>query len=159
MAIQLIVNGETFNYPQNRDNPGWGPDATDWATAVTNVLQSLAGTGDILQTPANINNNQVVAASIPGLSFDPTQVRAAIVEYSVYRVTTGVGATELVESGSMYPAFKNVAGVWDMPIVGGQGAGIQFTILPSGQIMYTSSNISGSNYSGLIKFRARAFTQ
>jgi hypothetical protein len=159
MAIPLIVAGQEYLYSENRDNPGWGEGNTAWSVAVTNVLQSLAGTGDILQTPANINNNQIVATSIPGLSFDPTQVRAAIVEYSVYRVTTGVGATELVESGTMYPAYKSVAAVWDMPIVGGQGAGVQFSILPSGQIMYTSSNMSGSNYSGLIKFRARAFTQ
>jgi hypothetical protein len=159
MSVQLIVNQQVYEYPENRDGPPWGESATAWAQAVTDVLQSLAGTGDILQTPANINNNQVVAANVQGLSFDPTQVRAAVVEYSVYRNTTGAGAMELVESGTMYPSYKSVAGTWDMPIVGGQEGGIQFTITSGGQIQYTTSSMTGSNYTGTVRFRARAFLQ
>lgn len=38
MAIPLIINGVTFNYPQQGD-VNWGPTLTNWSSAVTNALQ------------------------------------------------------------------------------------------------------------------------
>lgn len=156
--IQLIVNGKTYDYPENRDSPGWGEEATAWATAVTNVLSNVVGNGDILQTAASIANNQVAAANVSGLIFDPTVVRGAIVEYSIYRVTTSAGATEAVEVGTMYLGFKSTANTWDISVVGGSGAGVTFSITAGGQVQYTSTNFTGSTYSGTMKFRARALT-
>lgn len=43
MSVSLTVNGTTFEYPEVGD-VSWGPDATDWAVAVTNgVLQKAGG--------------------------------------------------------------------------------------------------------------------
>ena len=43
MAIPLVVNGQTFEYPVNFDE-SWGIDATGWAQAVTNgMLQRQGG--------------------------------------------------------------------------------------------------------------------
>lgn len=154
--IQLIVNGQTYEYPTNRQEPGWGEDATAWAQAVTNSLLSVVGDGDILQTAANITNNQVSSTNINGLIFDPTIVRGAVVEYSVYRVTTGTGATEQGETGTMYLTFLSTANSWDMAVLGSDSAGIFFSITNAGQVQYTTTNFTGSAYSGVIKFRARA---
>lgn len=38
MSIPLIVNGVTFNYPQQGDI-NWAPTLTNWSSAVTNALQ------------------------------------------------------------------------------------------------------------------------
>jgi len=51
MAISLVVNGITYEYPQT-SNEGWGTNATNWALAVTQNLLPKAGglfalTGDI----------------------------------------------------------------------------------------------------------------
>lgn len=42
MTIALIVNGVTFAYPE-QDDEDWGPDATDWAAAVTAGMLQKAG--------------------------------------------------------------------------------------------------------------------
>lgn len=159
MAIQLVVNGNTYLYPENRNSPSWGEDASAWAEAVTNVLADIAGANDITQTSATIANNQSSATNVSGLSFDTTEVRGAIVEYSVYRVTTGSGATEAVETGLMFLSYLSTAGTWDIATQHGGGAGVTFTVTNAGQVRYTSTNFTGSSYSGLIKFRARSLLQ
>lgn len=159
MATPLVVAGNTYLYPENDDNSPWGEDATAWAVAVTGVLGEVQGTGDIQQSVATIANNISSPTNVIGLSFSPVTVRGAIVEYTVYRNTTSAGATEAVEVGTMYPGYKNVANNWDMPIVGGGGSGVIFSITSSGQIQYTSTNFTGSSYSGIIHFRARALLQ
>jgi hypothetical protein len=158
MSLPLVVNGQTYNYPENRDSPSWGEEATAWASAVTSLLANVTGSGDIAPTSANIANNQSSVANVIGLSFDTSTVRGAIVEYSVYRNSTLAGATELVETGTMYLGYKSVAATWEIAIVGSAGAGTTFSITNTGQVQYTSTNMTGSAYAGVIKFRARAIT-
>lgn len=48
MAIALVVNGVTYQYPQVNDTD-WGPDATDWASAITSgTLQKAGGLFQLL---------------------------------------------------------------------------------------------------------------
>jgi len=42
MSVQLTINGQTFDYPETGDQ-NWGPDGTDWASAVTNGMLQKAG--------------------------------------------------------------------------------------------------------------------
>lgn len=42
MAIPLVVNGVTFNYPQQFDT-NWGPTLTNWSSAVTSGMLQKAG--------------------------------------------------------------------------------------------------------------------
>ncbi len=42
MSISLIVNGQTFEYPENGDTD-WGADATEWANAVTSGMLQKSG--------------------------------------------------------------------------------------------------------------------
>jgi hypothetical protein len=163
MSVPLVVNSELFQYPSNRQVPGWGGDATAWAQAVTTVLGSLAGPNDILQTEANIANGQslampATAGLVAGLSFDPTVVRGAKVDYNVYRLTTGSGAEELVEQGIMLISYKPVAMTWDLVIMSSQSSGVTFTISSTGQVYYTSTTMTGVNPTGSIVFRAIGLT-
>lgn len=159
MPVPLVVNGNTYQYPADNDNADWGEQATAWAQAVTGVLQEVVGSGDITQTVSSIANNVSSPAAVTGLAFNPTLVQGAIVQYAVYRVTGGAGAMEAVETGIMYPGYLPVAGTWDLPIAGGQGAGVTFTINTNGQVLYTSTNFTGSGYVGTITFRAQALLQ
>jgi hypothetical protein len=48
MSLPLVINGVTYNYPQV-DDLDWGPDATDWAAAVTaGMLQKSGGLFQLL---------------------------------------------------------------------------------------------------------------
>jgi hypothetical protein len=155
MSVQVTINGEVFNYPANRDPAGWGGEATDAFVELANVVASVAGAQDILQTAANIANNQTSVANVVGLSFNPSLVRGARVDYNVYRVTS---TNEVVEQASMYLSYKPNAALWDITTVGSQGANIVWSITSLGQVQYTSDNMPGSSYSGQITFRAIALT-
>jgi hypothetical protein len=155
VAIELTVAGTPYQYPENREQPGWGEEASAWAAAVTAVLESLNSPGDILTTSAVIANNQAVAADINGLQFDPAVVRAAICQYSVARTTD---TNEKVECGHIYVAYKTQSGTWEYSVVGTASGGIDFSVDPSGQIKYTTDDLTGANYAGSIKFNAKAST-
>lgn len=48
MSLPLIINGVTYDYPTT-DDTEWGPDATDWAAAVTSgMLQKSGGLFQLL---------------------------------------------------------------------------------------------------------------
>ena len=160
MSVVLTVAGNSYDYPTDGQNADWGAEASDWAVAVTNVLNEVIGTNDILLTSANIGNGQT-SQNIIGLVFDPTSVRGAVITYTVYRTITGAAPQELVEIGQMFPAFKNIANTWDMPVIGGQGAGIAFSILPSGQVQYSTTSLVsvGGVHTGIIKFSAKVLPQ
>lgn len=43
MTVSLTINGQTFDYPGPGPDEEWGPEATDWATAVTTGMLQKAG--------------------------------------------------------------------------------------------------------------------
>ena len=84
MAVQLTINNKTFTIPSPGEDPGWGGDTTDWIKEANAVISSLFGPGDILQSSFNIAE-AATDEDILGLSFNPAIVRAAEIQYSVYR--------------------------------------------------------------------------
>ena len=159
MPIPLSINGVTFNYPV-KGNEQWGVEATNWAIAVTTAINTALTPGDIPQpsTGVFILNNNVTPANVSGLLIDPALFRGAIIEYSIYRVK---GSTELTETGTMEVSFKTTSNTWGLSREGSAGTdgdeiGVQFTILPSGQVQYTSSDITTSGtYTSLLQYRVR----
>lgn len=160
MPKTLIVNNTPYEYPTSGDEPGWGNDATGWAEGVTNVLSDLLGPNDLLETAFNIANNQVSVADVTGLILNAASVRAGEISYSIYRQTD---TNSFVETGKINVAYNNASpnpNKWELnqgSIVG--NAGVVFTINNSGQIQYTSSNVSGANYTGTMKFRLKSLQQ
>jgi hypothetical protein len=78
-------------------------------------------------------------------------VRAAFIQYSDYRTTDSV---ELVEAGDMVIAYKTTAAEWTLQRDFTGESNVTFTITATGQVQYTSSNESGSGYTGTMKFKA-----
>ena len=158
MSIALNVRGTVYNYPSSGEDPGWGGPATDWAEAVTQTLTLIIGPNDILQTSFSINNNQIISELVRGLYFNPTQVRAANISYSVYRETA---LTTVVETGELLITYDTAAPInekWKITQRTNGEAGVLFTISDAGQFSYTSSNIAGTNYSGIMRFTARTLS-
>ncbi len=156
MAVSLVVNNKTFEYPDVGEEPGWGEDATAWAEEVTSVLETLFGTNDIPNTSFTITNNQSSATNLTGLLFNTAAVRAATIEYAIYRTTN---SNELAESGEIYIVYKNTAATWELTQTKNDNAGVNLSITNTGQFQYTSSNVSGTSYSGSIRFRAKTIIQ
>jgi hypothetical protein len=156
MATQVTINGSTFNIPNQGSNPPWGEELSDLLIALVNVVNSTSGSADILLTNFNVANNQASAANVTGASWDTSQVRSFIMEYSIYRSST---TTEMSEVGNLYGTYKTSSGTWDISQTYGGTSGIVFSITPAGQLQYISSNFSGSSYVGKLKFKALAFLQ
>ena len=74
MSVILTVNNTPYEYPEQGDQAPWGEAATGWATEVTNVLATVKGPSDLLETSFELVNNQTTFASIPGFTFESQTV-------------------------------------------------------------------------------------
>lgn len=161
MSSPLTIQGTTFNYPVSGEDPNWATEATGWAIAVTDALNTLLAPGDILQTTFTIANNNTAASNINGLTFDSGTVRAASVDYSIYRTSTSNPAGH-AEFGNIFLVYDDSAASgnkWKLSQTIDGGAGVSLTILDSGQIQYTSTDIGSTGYSGTMKFKARVLSK
>lgn len=161
MSKTLIVGAESFQFPENRESPGWGEESSAWAEAVTKSLEEVMGPGDLSQKTSTIDNGVTSPKrDILGFFIDPAIVRAAVCEYSVHRKTS---STERVEVGQLFIMYKSgINGAnsgFEIVQVGGGFAGVTFSITSNGQVQYTSVGLDGENHIGKITFRARALKQ
>jgi hypothetical protein len=96
-----------------------------------------------------ILNNQSVAQSITGLSFDGATYRAVVLRYAIYRVTDD---NEVAQTGQLRLTYKTNAASWSITDdFGGDDAGVTFSVDSTGQILYTSTDLTGANYSSSLK--------
>lgn len=161
MSVNLTVNNNTFAYPTNGQEPGWGEGATAWAEAVTEVLNTLVAPSDILETSYTIDNNVSVPLDVNRMLFDPGTVRAANITYAIYRTSTATPSGK-VESGTIYLNYDNAASLgnkWSLSQQRHGDSGVSFSVTDAGQIQYISSDIDNTGYSGNIKFLAKTLSQ
>lgn len=161
MPKTLIVNNDEYQYPVAGEDPGWGEEATGWAEAVTEVLNDLQTPGDILQTTFSIPLTG--SGDVNGLLLGTATVRAARVDYSIYRVSTA-SPSGTVETGTFVAVYDNSASPgsrWTLTQQYQGNALVTFDITDSGQFTYVSSAgpHSAPGYSGIMKFRAKVLNQ
>ena len=153
--ITVIINNVPYSYPTAGDEPGWGGDASDAFVAVTEVLNNLFGPNDILTTNFSIANNQATPADVTGLVINGASARSVRITYDIYRISS-TSTSGHAETGLIELLYDNNAGTpWSI----GQGnilgeAGVTFSILNTGQVQYTSTDIGSSSYSGTMTFRS-----
>lgn len=152
----LIVGTEEYEFPIEGENGNYGEQVTAWAEAVSTALLTVQARNDIPMTTAPIVNGALVATPIPAFSFDTTEVIAINGEYIVKR-TTDVPANNLVENGVIQGNFDGSQWVITHRSTG--DAQISFDITSAGQVTYTSTSLTGTNYSGEILFKAKVFNQ
>lgn len=160
MSIPLTVRSKVYNYPEQGEDPIWGEEATGWAEAVTDVLADVVGPGDILQTAFSVANNQVAPAEVTGLLLDTGVVRSAVIDCSVYRVSTAQPYGH-AENFTIYAIYDNSAPVnskWSISIEANMNSGVTLDINDLGQFTYTSTDIGTLGYNGTMRFRSRSIT-
>lgn len=154
--IQVTINGNTYTLNQQGDAPPWGEQLSDILLALIDVANTNIGTGDILNTSFEPSNNISSVTNVTGLQFDAAIIRSAIIEYSIYRSTN---SEEGSECGTMLATYSSTDDSWEVARYSVGDSGLTFTVTAGGQFQYTSTNMSGTGYSGLMRFRARAFQQ
>jgi len=154
MGINLTVNNNTYDFPTQGSEPGWGGDNSGWAEAVTTVLDSLAGTGTINETQALIEL-AVGGVEIPGLIFNNSIVESGQVIYRIFRSTTGGSIEQLSESGLLNLVYDPATASWLMTrqIMAGDGTRVNLQVDALGQVSYSSLALTGTGYTGYIKFK------
>lgn len=160
----LTVGNKIFNYPEAGQQPGagdssigYGEDATAWAVAVTEALGALSSPGDILVATQAIANNQTEMPII-ALTLESSLTRAANVSYTVRRKTD---LTTIVETGTLYLTLNG--STWELGQIKTGDAAITFAFSSTslGQVIYSTSNMSGtydSDYSSM-QFSMKTLSQ
>ncbi len=157
MSRILIVNGNSYEYPDPGENPNWGEAAANWASGVTSALSTLLSLGDILETKFTISNNISISANINGLLFDSGVVRSVEITYNIYRNTDTIISGK-AETGKILMVYDDSAITnqkWSLVQSKVGNSEVILSVLDSGQFQYVSSNLLGTNYFGLIKFSAK----
>lgn len=162
-------------------NPALGQSAThvsaDWLNSVQAELLAVIEAAGL--TPTKGVNNQLLAAltgltedgvsvapfaianngagAITGLIFDSDDFKSAVVEFDLRRKTDVESAIFI---GRLTAAFDGTAWLLLGPSGESHGddPGVAFTIdATTGQISYSSSNMSGTGYDGVISMKVTRF--
>jgi len=123
------------------------------ALAVKTYVDAVPAAIIVSQTSFTIANNQSSAANITGLIFNPTLFRGVKIEYSIYR-QTDTASSARAQIGQLRFVYNTQAASWLLSDdFAGQDAGVTFEVDDStGQVRYTSSDISGTGYVGSLKY-------
>jgi hypothetical protein len=157
----LTVGNQVFSYPNPGEESGWGEDATGWAEAVTEALSALISPGDILPTSLVVQNKQSSPADVTGLFFNSDTIRAANINYAIYRVSTSTNPG-IAESGTLMIDLNDtdlVGQKWKLIQIKNGDAGVAFSVTDGGQIQYLSTDIGLTGYTGVIDFSAKVLTK
>lgn len=154
------IQGTEYKIPRADANPPYGEEFNDFLNALVNAINTLVGPADIKESAQTILNNQSSPINITLLNFDSSIVGSITVNYRVYRSTDTNHVSEAGDITFVYDPAASVGLKWSKQREFSRVySGVDFFIADNGQVSYTSSNITGANYSGLIKFKANAILQ
>jgi hypothetical protein len=152
-----ILNLETDNFKASVINTSSNlSGATDTqipsALAVRSYADSVILNLSSQETSFQIANNTL--ANVTGLIFNPSTYRSVKIEYSIYRKTDTLGSAK-AQVGQLRFVYNTQSQIWLMSDdYAGQDSGVVFSINnTTGQVQYSSSNILGDNYSGVLKYQ------
>lgn len=129
------------------------PSSATFTETIVNGINITPITGEIPQTSFSPVNNQVLAANVTGLYFNPATTRSfrAIVHVDIQ-------ATANLVAQFVIRGILKRNNTWHFfPEQIGDPVGFSFSITDLGQVQYTSTNISGHT-STIIKFICKEVT-
>lgn len=104
-----------------------------------------------LKQTQSINNNASVAVNITNLLLDGTSHKGYKIAYNIHRITD---TNEVSQTGTLHFAYKTTTATWQFSEnFAGDDAGVTFEIDSTGQVKYTSTDLTGTGYSAIITYR------
>ena len=117
-------------------------------TQLRDAILTLIGIGGAQSSIAIANNTG--PANVTGLVFDLDDIASARILYHLERRTD---TQDVMEHGELYVAYNNEQATWQIINVShGDDAEVSFTITPAGQVQYTSNDLTGTTYSGTLRW-------
>lgn len=158
MSKTITIQGTVIEFPEPGESPDWGQSVEDFAVAVEDALNGVAGAFDVAPQVMNIDayNPTVSNIDIPNLSFSTSTVRSAIINIAVSRQTNSTKSTEFSVLNIVYNAGNSIGQKWEMTREATGDGSISFNITDSGQIQFTTEAISGASHTGIISYSAKA---
>lgn len=161
---QITINNTVIDFPNTGSSPVWSEAVIQFATSVEAALSGLITTGDITKQAFNLDSshNPGTNITVPGMSFSSTTVRSGFIRYSVFRQTSGGGATTVFEAGTIdciYNANGTPGQLWTIQREYVGDAQINFFMDDNGQFTFTTNAIAGSSHTGKISFVGQALLQ
>lgn len=150
MSDQVNLKNTIYLIPANLEEPNWGESLTSYLKAIAEAINSISGPSDLIESSFTIDNNISSPTDVTGFFFDSTTVRSFAVRGNITR-QHGASTFEY-EEFTLVGLFEDAAG-WKLQREGLDDAGVDFTITSAGQVQYTSTNLAGSPYSGILKYR------
>lgn len=121
------------------------------------VINPVAASSAIYLTdfenPISLANDVSTPTAITGLLFDPIQVRSFIVDYSIYREDSSKAKAQIGQLRGVYNTRNSTWLISDD--FAGENAEIEFTVSAGGQVLFTSSEFTGTSHSCTMKYAIR----
>ncbi len=158
----INIGGSIINFPASAQSPNWAEPIIQFAEAVQQALSTIAGPYDVSPQIYTMVSNVNTNVSLPSLAFSTTFVRGAIISYTVYRNTTGTGAQTLAEIGQLeivYNPNGPTNNKWEISNEHTGMSGVTFTVTDQGQVQFSSTFISGLDYTAYIGYTAKSLQQ
>lgn len=162
MSIPLNIQGTIINFPTSAQSPDWSEPIVQFAQAVAQALSTATGPYDVSPQIYTMISNVNTNVPLPSLAFPTSAVRGAIIQYTVYRNTTGVGATSGAQIGELqiiYNPNGPTGNKWEISNEHTGIANVSFSVTDQGQVTFSSTFIAGANYTGFIGYTAKALQQ
>lgn len=158
----ITIQGTPIDFPDDRASPDWAPGVIAFAVAVQNALETAVGPFDVQAQSFDISAyNSASNISLPGLAFPIGEVRAAFIDYAIFRTTSTSNAYEAGKITAIYVPGNSPGSIWvftntDITGIGGQ---VVFNITDAGQVQFTSTALGGLDHTGQIAFSATVLLQ
>jgi hypothetical protein len=114
---RIIIGSKVIEFPSSGTDANWAPAVTDFALAVESEFAGLISAFDVSPRVQTLPINPIVGSSldidVENCNFPNEQVRGIFFTYTIYRESTGVGATSVDEIGYVNAVYNTVTGDWN----------------------------------------------
>ncbi len=156
MSTNVTINGTTIAFPTSGTSANWSEPVTEFAQLVEGALNSFVGPFDIPPQTFIMTTNANTNVNLPNLAFPTSTVLGAIISYSVFRSTNSVTVTETGTITVNYNPTNPTGNKWEINTEFVGDSQTVFNITDVGQVQFSTTLISGINYTGKCTYQAKA---
>jgi hypothetical protein len=147
----INLRGQNLDYPEPLDTE-WADEATNYASAVADVINRISPTTDILDTKVIGLTEDSTWRIIPGLLLNKTNISAA----NISLIITREGGTVTERANFFLEAsFNTNSDEWDMSISNTGHSDIDLDIDSTGQIKFMADPAGSTTFTA--RYRVTGF--